>query len=162
MAIKLIVTGGTIDKIYDERNGELAFSDSHIHEMLKQSRCEVPISIKPLMLIDSLYMDDDDREKILRECKNSEESQIVITHGTDTMVETAKKLGGSIQGKTIVIFGAMVPYKLQGSDSLFNLGNAINAAQCLQPGVYITMNGRIFSWDKVRKNKEKGIFEEKQ
>ncbi len=162
MAIKLIVTGGTIDKIYDERNGELAFSDSHIHEMLKQSRCEVPISIKPLMLIDSLYMDDDDREKILRECKNSEESQIVITHGTDTMVETAKKLGDSIQGKTIVIFGAMVPYKLQGSDSLFNLGNAINAAQCLQPGVYITMNGRIFSWDKVRKNKEKGIFEEKQ
>ena len=159
MTIKLIVTGGTIDKIYDESNGELTFADTHIQEMLKQARCEVQISIKPLMLIDSLYMDDDDREKILRECENSEESQIVITHGTDTMVETAKKLGGSIKGKTIVILGAMVPYKLQGSDSLFNLGSAINAAQCLQPGVYITMNGMIFSWDKVGKNKGKGIFE---
>jgi L-asparaginase len=159
MAIKLIITGGTIDKIYDESNGELTFSDTHIKQMLDQARCEVPVSIKNLMLIDSLDMVDKDRKVILNECKNSKESKIIITHGTDTMVETAKILGEHIQDKSIVLLGAMIPFSLNASDALFNIGCAINAVQCLQPGVYITMNGKIFTWDNVKKNKEKGIFE---
>ncbi len=159
MAIKIIITGGTIDKIYNESNGGLTFSDTHINEMLDQARCKVPVSIKNLMLIDSLDMVDKDREVILNECKNSEESKIVITHGTDTMVETAGKLGKSIRDKTIVLLGAMIPFSLKRSDALFNLGCAIIAVQCLQSNVYIIMNGKIFTWDNVNKNKEKGIFE---
>lgn len=160
MAIKLIITGGTIDKIYDETNGELTFSDTQINKMLEQARCEVSIAIKTLMLIDSLDMVDTDRDNLLKECVSSKESQIVITHGTDTMVETAQILGKAIQDKTIVLLGAMIPFTLQESDSLFNLGSAITAAQNLAPGVYITMNGKIFSWENVKKNKKKGIFEE--
>jgi len=159
MTIKLIVTGGTIDKIYNESNGKLTFSDTHINEMLDQARCEVPVSIKNLMLIDSLDMVDKDRQVILNECKNSKESKIVITHGTDSMVETAKILGDHIQDKSIVLLGAMIPFSLKESDALFNLGCAIIAVQCLQSNVYIIMNGKIFTWDNVNKNKEKGIFE---
>ena len=159
MTIKLIVTGGTIDKVYNESNGELAFSGTHINEMLGQARCEVPVSIKNLMLIDSLDMVDKDRQEILSECENSKESKIVITHGTDTMTETAEKLGKSIKDKTIVLLGAMIPFSLKESDALFNLGCAIIAVQCLQPDVYIAMNGKIFTWGNVNKNKEKGIFE---
>jgi len=158
MTIKLIVTGGTIDKIYNESNGKLTFSDTHINEMLDQARCEVPVSIKNLMLIDSLDMVDKDRQVILNECKNSKESKIVITHGTDSMVETAKILGDHIQDKSIVLLGAMIPFSLKESDALFNLGCAIIAVQCLQSNVYIIMNGKIFTWDNVNKNKEKGIF----
>ena len=158
MTIKLIVTGGTIDKIYNESNGKLTFSDTHINEMLDQARCEVPVSIKNLMLIDSLDMVDKDRQVILNECKNSKESKIVITHGTDSMVETAKILGDHIQDKSIVLLGAMIPFSLKESDALFNLGCAIIAVQCLQSNVYIIMNGKIFTWDNVNKNKAKGIF----
>lgn len=161
MAIKIIVTGGTIDKVYDESSGELTFTETHIMEMLEKARCEVSVSTKVLMLLDSLEMDDDVRDEILNECINCSDSQIVVTHGTDTMVETAELLGNSVQGKTIVLLGAMIPFALQDSDGLFNLGSAITAAQCLSPGVYITMNGKIFDWNNVRKNKEKGIFEEK-
>lgn len=162
MTIKLIVTGGTIDKIYNESNGELTFSKTHIQEMLEQARCKVPVAITHLMLIDSLDMDDDDRTAILDECARGDESKIVITHGTDTMVETAGVLGQTVKNKTIVLLGAMIPFSLKDSDALFNLGCAITAAQCLVPGVYITMNGRIFTWENVKKNKEEGIFEVNQ
>lgn len=159
MTIKLIVTGGTIDKIYDESNGELTFSQTHIQEMLDQARCKVPVAISHLMLIDSLDMEDNDRTAILEECARANESRIVITHGTDTMVETAGVLGQAIKDKTIVLLGAMIPFSLKNSDALFNLGSAITAVQCLEHGVYITMNGRIFTWDDVKKNKKEGIFE---
>ena len=161
MTIRLIVTGGTIDKIYNESNGELTFSDSHINEMLEQARCKVPVAISQLMLLDSLDMVDKDRESILGECIRVNESKIIITHGTDTMVETAEVLGKSVKDKTIVLLGAMIPFSLKDSDALFNLGCAMTAVQCLDPGVFITMNGRIFTWDDVKKNKQKGIFEVK-
>jgi len=160
MAIKIIVTGGTFDKEYNELNGELFFRKTHLFEMLNLGRCRVPYKVKILMMIDSLYMKNKDRLKILKECIKSKENNIVITHGTDTMVETAKVLGKKIKNKTIVLTGAMVPYKFGSSDGMFNLGSAISFCQTLPPGVYIAMNGRYFNWYNVRKNKNKGEFEE--
>jgi L-asparaginase len=158
MAIKILITGGTIDKMYNHLNGELIFTKSNLPEMLKQARCTLKVKMQTLLLKDSLDMNDDDREKILRACRNCTEDKIVITHGTDTMPETAKVLGKGIKNKTIVLLGAMIPYSFGNSDALFNLGCAISAVQCLQQGVYISMNGNIFSCDNVKKNKEKGEF----
>jgi L-asparaginase len=157
--VRIFVTGGTFDKEYDERNGTLFFQDTHVPEMLRLGRCLLNVEIRALMMIDSLEMTGDDRRIIAEHCRNSPESRIVITHGTDTMVETAAHLGREITGKTIVLTGAMIPYKFGSSDGLFNLGSALAFVQTLPHGVYIAMNGQVFPWDRVRKNKEKGVFE---
>ncbi|HQT45359.1 MAG TPA: asparaginase domain-containing protein [Candidatus Micrarchaeota archaeon] len=159
MAIRIFVTGGTFDKEYNELNGTLFFKDTHVREMLKLGRCEADIDIRTLMMIDSLDMTDDDRKIIAENCKKAQENNIVITHGTDTMTETAKALAQEVKGKTIVLTGAMIPYKFGSSDGLFNLGTAIAFAQVLPPGVYIAMNGYCFTHDNVAKNKKIGRFE---
>ena len=160
MAIRIFITGGTFDKEYNELNGELFFKDSHLPEMLKLGRCKTEVEIRTLMMIDSLKMTADDRELIAHHCQTAEEDKIVITHGTDTMTETAKLIAQKIKNKTIVITGAMVPYKFGSSDGLFNLGSALAFVQTLPPGVYIAMNGRYFTWDNVIKNRKTGEFEE--
>lgn len=159
MAIRILITGGTFDKEYNELNGQLYFKDSHLKEMLKLGRCRAPIDVRTLMMVDSLYLTQEDRELIATNCMKSEEEKIVITHGTDTMVETAAVIAGKVKDKTIVLTGAMIPYKFGSSDGLFNLGAAIAFVQTLPHGVYIAMNGRIFSWDNCRKNKDIGEFE---
>jgi len=161
MTIKLLITGGTIDKQYDELNGELIFTQSGIEDMLAQGRAKLGISPETVMLKDSLDMDDNHRQQILKACIDCDESQIVITHGTDTMVETSQVLAAEIKDKTIVLLGAMVPYQFKNSDALFNLGCAMAAVQTLEHGVYITMNGKIFNYDEVIKNKELGEFQSK-
>ena len=160
MAIKIFVTGGTFDKEYNELDGRLFFKNTHLPEMLQLGRSRVRADIKTLMLIDSLEMTDPDRHEILRHCIKTKEDRIVITHGTDTMEATARVLGESIKDKTIVLTGAMVPYKFGSSDGLFNLGSAIAFVQTLPRGVYIAMNGRYFRWDDVTKNRKTGFFEE--
>jgi L-asparaginase len=160
MAIRIFVTGGTFDKEYNELDGKLFFKDTHLPEMLRLGRCRVTVDIRTLMLIDSLEMTDDDRQSILDQCRKAKEDKIVITHGTDTMESTAKVLGPSISDKTVVLTGAMVPYKFGSSDGLFNLGSALAFVQTLPPGVYVAMNGRYFGWNNVKKNKKTGEFEE--
>jgi L-asparaginase len=157
--VRIFVTGGTFDKEYNERNGTLFFQDTHVPEMLRLGRCLLDTAIQTLLMIDSLEMSEADRRLIAEHCRIAPETRIVITHGTDTMVQTAAHLGREIQGKTIVLTGAMVPYKFGSSDGLFNLGSALAFVQTLPPGVYIAMNGQVFRWDRVRKNKEKGVFE---
>ena len=157
--IRVFVTGGTFDKTYDEIEGTLAFGDTHLPEMLRLGRCHVDVSVRTLMMIDSLAMTDDDRAIIVRNCLTCEESRIVVTHGTDTMVETAAALAAGVTGKTVVLTGAMVPYAFGSSDGLFNLGSALSFAQALPPGVYLAMNGQHFVWNQVRKNKKTGVFE---
>ena len=159
MVIKILITGGTFDKEYNEINGALYFKETHLPEMLKLGRDRVDCDIETLMMIDSLKMTDKDRQLILESCKKAKEDRLLITHGTDTMVDTAKVLS-QIKNKTIVITGAMIPYKFGSSDGLFNLGAALAFTQVLPYGVYIAMNGRYFNWDKVRKNKKLGEFEE--
>ena len=159
--VRIFVTGGTFDKEYNERDGSLFFKDTHLHEMLQLGRCRVPVEVRTLMMVDSLEMDDEDRDLILQQCRKSDADRIVITHGTDTMAVTARRLGeAGLPGKTVVLTGAMVPYAFGSSDGLFNLGSALSFAQVLPPGVYVAMNGRYFSWDKVRKNTKTGVFEE--
>jgi len=158
--IRIFVTGGTFDKEYNEIEGTLFFKDTHVTEMLNLGRCKVPFEIRTLMLVDSLEMTETDRQIILDHCRKSKEDRIVITHGTDTMAETAKILGEAKLDKTIVLTGAMIPYKFGSSDGLFNLGSAFAFAQSLPAGVYVAMNGRYFSWDNVRKNRKTGQFEE--
>lgn len=160
MPIKILVTGGTFDKEYNEINGTLYFKDTHINEMLRLGRCRLETSLRTVMMIDSLEMTEADRQLILEHCKKSPENKIVITHGTDTMVETARVLAHGLTGKTIVLTGAMIPYAFGSSDGLFNLGSALSFVQALPPGVYIAMNGKYFTWDNVRKNRERGEFEE--
>ncbi len=157
MKIRLFSTGGTIAKRYDEISGELVFDGEHVQKMLKQGRCTQTINISPLMLKDSLEMDNQDRDAIFEACDGLD-SHILITHGTDTIVESAKKLS-SIADKTIVLTGAMIPYAFKNSDAMFNLAFAISATSMLPHGVYICMNGQIFSWDNVVKNKKEGHFE---
>jgi L-asparaginase len=157
--IRIFVTGGTFDKNYDEIHGRLTFGDTHLPEMLRLGRCRIDVSIRTLMMIDSLEMTDADRELIVRHCAQSEESRIVITHGTDTMVETAAAIARGVRDKTVVLTGAMIPYAFGSSDGLFNLGSALSFAQVLPPGVYLAMNGQHFAWDRVRKNRETGVFE---
>ena len=160
--IRILVTGGTFDKQYNELNGSLFFRHTHLDEMLRLGRCRVEVFVETLMMIDSLDMTADDRARIVEECRVAEEQQIVITHGTDTMVETAKTLATVFPAqaaKTIVLTGAMIPYAFGSSDGLFNLGSALSFVQVLPPGVYVAMNGRYFAWDRVRKNRETGGFE---
>ena len=161
MTIKLLITGGTIDKQYNELNGELTFAQSAVEDMLAQGRVKLDILLETVMLKDSLDMDDNDRQQILESCLACDEPQVVITHGTDTMVETSQVLATKIKDKTIVLLGAMVPYQFKNSDALFNLGCAIAAVQTLENGVYITMNGKIFNYDEVIKNKDLGEFQAK-
>jgi L-asparaginase len=160
MAIRIFITGGTFDKEYNELNGQLYFKDTHLQELLNMGRSLVPVEIRTLMMVDSLEMTDQDRELIAYQCNNCDESKIVITHGTDTMVDTATILAETVKNKTIVLTGAMIPIKFGSSDGLFNLGSALAFAQTLPVGVYIAMNGRYFHWDNVKKNKESGVFEE--
>jgi L-asparaginase len=159
MSVRILVTGGTFDKEYDEITGRLYFKETHVAEMLALGRCRLPVEIQKLMMLDSLDMTDRERGIILRNCLEVPERRIVITHGTDTMVETARMLAGAVTDKTVVLTGAMIPIAFGSSDGLFNVGGALTAAQILPPGVYIAMNGRIFDWDKVRKNRESGVFE---
>ena len=159
MSVRILVTGGTFDKEYDEITGKLYFKDTHMREILDLGRSKLQVKIRTLMLIDSLEMTDADRRLILENCRAVDEDQIVITHGTDTMTTTAQVLAKADLGKTIVLTGAMIPYKFGSSDGLFNFGGALAFAQALIPGVYIAMNGRVFDWDKVIKNKETGVFE---
>ncbi|MEN8005893.1 MAG: asparaginase domain-containing protein [Candidatus Krumholzibacteriota bacterium] len=158
--IRLFVTGGTFDKEYDELGGSLYFKDTHLRDMLKLGRCLLDVEIRTLMMIDSLDMDDEDRQVVLGQCRKCGPDRIVITHGTDTMETTARLLGENITDKTIVLTGAMIPYAFGSSDGLFNLGSALAFAQSLPAGVYIAMNGRYFTWDNVRKNRDAGVFEE--
>jgi len=159
-SIRVLVTGGTFDKQYDEIHGRLAFSDSQLPEMLRLGRCRVDVAVRTVMLVDSLEMSDADRDLIAQNCQQAPESRLVVTHGTDTMVETAAVIASRVEDKTIVLTGAMVPYAFGSSDGLFNLGSAISFAQVLPPGVYIAMNGRCFPHDRVRKNREAGVFED--
>ena len=157
--IRLLVTGGTIDKQYNELNGELVFVETQLADMLAQGRCKADISIETIMLKDSLEMEAKDRELVLQACKSCDESLLIITHGTDTMTLTAKHLATQIKNKTVILLGAMIPYAFKNSDALFNLGTAVAAVQCLPAGIYITMNGQVFKWDQVIKNKQEGLFE---
>lgn len=157
--IRVIVTGGTFDKHYDEIKGELTFRESHLPEILTRARVKVPVTVEMNQLIDSLQMQDENRMSVLSSCRESAESLIIITHGTDTMTTTASLLGKEGLSKTIVLTGAMVPYKVLDSDALFNFGTAFAAVQLLPPGVYIVMNGRVFAWDNVKKNRALGVFE---
>jgi L-asparaginase len=159
MAVRLFVTGGTFDKEYDEIQGRLYFKDTHIQQMLERGRCRLEVLVEKLMLIDSLEMSDDDRRRILSRCRDAPEERIVVTHGTDTMVETAGVLGRAGLAKTIVMTGAMIPWAFGSSDGLFNLGSALSFAQALPSGVYVAMNGLWFPWDDVTKNRHLGIFE---
>jgi L-asparaginase len=157
--IKIFVTGGTFDKEYNELNGELYFKKTHLHEMLALGRSQLKVDIETIMMKDSLEMSNDDRNKIVQQCLESDVSKILITHGTDTMVETATLLAKKITTKTIVLTGAMIPYKFGSSDGLFNLGSALSFLQSLPHGIYIAMNGNIFNWDNVKKNKKLGLFQ---
>ena len=157
--IRILVTGGTFDKEYNELTGELFFQKTHAGDMLNLGRCLLEVEIETLMMIDSLQMTDVDRQHILDRCAAVPERRLVITHGTDTMEQTASVLGPALPGKTIVLTGAMVPYTFGSSDGLFNLGTAMAFVQTLAPGVYVAMNGRCFPWHSVRKNKKEGVFE---
>lgn len=157
--IRILVTGGTFDKEYNELTGELYFQRTHTLDMLKLGRCNLEVEIETLMMIDSLQMTAADREAILAHCQAAAECRIVITHGTDTMEQTANVLGPRITDKTIVLTGAMVPYTFGSSDGMFNLGTALAFVQTLPPGVYVAMNGRCFRWDSVTKNRQLGVFE---
>mgnify|MGYP001425578982 FL=1 len=158
--IKIFVTGGTFDKDYDEKNGRLFFKETHMSEILALGRSKVEVDIETLMMIDSLDMTDKDRNTIVDNCISTDGDQIIITHGTDTMTKTATEIGKRKLSKTIVITGAMIPYKFGTSDGLFNIASALAYVQTLPAGVYIAMNGRVFEYDRVRKNRDTGIFEE--
>lgn len=159
MKIKFIITGGTIDKSYNMNNGELHFVDSHIPNMLTEARCKADFELDKIMLKDSLEMTESDRLQIVQSCREAEADHVIISHGTDTMVETARMLADMVSDKTIVLTGAMIPYVFEKSDSLFNLGTAFAAVQSLPAGCYITMNGKIFNAHEVIKNREEGVFE---
>ena len=157
--LKIFITGGTMDKEYRQRDGELVLTKTHVNEILSLGKCTLDICLEIIMLKDSLFMDPRDRQIILEKCVDCSEKEIVITHGTDTMVETAGVLGKGLANKTVVLVGAMVPFTFRDSDAVFNMGFALAAVQTLPPGVYITMNARVFAWDNVRKNRESGAFE---
>ena len=160
MPIRILVTGGTFDKEYDELTGRLFFQDTHLPEMLRRGRCRLDVTIETVMMIDSLELDDGGRAEIVARCRRAAERCIVVTHGTDTMVETATALAaGDLANKTVVLTGAMVPYAFGSSDGLFNLGSALSFVQVLPPGVYVAMNGQHFAWNAVRKNRATGVFE---
>lgn len=160
MPIRILITGGTFDKEYNERTGQLYFKDTHLREMLRLGRSQLAVSIRTIMMVDSQEMSDADRALIVQNCQQANEKRIVVTHGTDTMVDTAAAIAKSVSNKTIVLTGAMIPYAFGSSDGLFNLGSALSFVQVLPHGVYIAMNGKCFPWNRARKNKERGEFEE--
>ncbi len=160
MSIRIFITGGTFDKEYNELTGQLFFKDTHMHDLLEMGRSHLDVEIRTLMMIDSLQMTDEDRELIAHQCRHCDEDKIVITHGTDTMSDTAEFLQQRVSDKTIVLTGAMIPIKFGSSDGLFNLGSALAFAQTLPTGVYVAMNGKYFKAGNVRKNRETGTFEE--
>jgi len=160
MTIRIFVTGGTFDKEYNEIKGTLFFNKSHLREMLKMGRCRLNLKITTLMMIDSLEMKNKDRDLIVENCMKASENKIIVTHGTDRMVKTAELIAKNVKNKTIVLTGAMIPYKFGSSDGLFNLGSSLAFVQTLPPGCYISMNGKCFNWNNVYKNTESGIFEE--
>ena len=162
MAVHIFITGGTFDKEYNELDGTLFFKDSHLKEMLDLGRCKVDIMVRTLMMVDSQEISDEDRQTIANNCMKCVSDKIVITHGTDTMAETAEMLARHVNGKTVILTGAMIPYKFGSSDGLFNLGSALAFAQSLPHGVYIAMNGRYFDAGACYKNRKTGIFEEKE
>ena len=157
--IKIFATGGTFDKEFNELNGELYFKETNLYELLQLGRSQVEVKIETLMMVDSLKMTTSEKNYIVEKCKIEKTNRIIITHGTDTMVDTAKVIAKKINDKTIILTGAMIPIKFGSSDGLFNLGSALSFVQILDPGIYITMNGRYFHWDNVRKNKKLGVFE---
>jgi L-asparaginase len=159
LPIRILITGGTFDKEYNELTGELFFQQTHLPDMLRLGRCRLDVAVETLMMIDSLQMTDIDRRTILERCAGAPEDRIVITHGTDTMEATARVLGENLTGKTVILTGAMVPYTFGSSDGMFNLGTALAFVQTLAPGVYVAMNGRCFPWNRVRKNRLEGVFE---
>ncbi len=161
MPIMIFVTGGTFDKEYNELEGTLFFKETHVQEILTLGRSKVETEVRTLMMKDSLEMTEEDRQVILRACRDTGHDRIVITHGTDTMESTARVLGEASLPKTIVLMGAMIPYKFGSSDGLFNFGAALAFAETLNHGVYVAMNGRAFPWNNVRKNRTTGEFEEK-
>jgi L-asparaginase len=157
--IRIFVTGGTFDKEYNELTGELFFKETHVHDMLRLGRSHLDVRVETLLMIDSLQMTDADRAVVLERCRECAEQRIVITHGTDTMENTAAVLGEAELGKTVVLTGAMVPYTFGSSDGMFNLGTALAFVQTLAPGVYVAMNGKFFPWNRVHKNRTQGVFE---
>jgi len=157
--IKIFATGGTFDKEYNEINGKLFFKETHLSELLKLGRSQLNVKVETLMMVDSLAMTQSEKDYIVEKCKSEKTDRIIITHGTDTMIDTAKLIAQTIKNKTIILTGAMIPIKFGSSDGLFNIGSALSFIQVINPGVYITMNGRYFDWDNVRKNKKLGIFE---
>ncbi|MFC3107669.1 asparaginase domain-containing protein [Undibacterium arcticum] len=159
MSLRILATGGTFDKHYDEIAGKLGFGDSHLPAVIARSRMTVKAALEQLPLLDSLEMQDADRQRVLASCRASAESAIVIIHGTDTMRETGEVLGNAKLGKTIILTGAMIPYEIANSDALFNLGFACGVAQTLPSGVYVAMNGQVFGWDNVQKNRVAGVFQ---
>lgn len=159
MGLRILATGGTFDKHYDEIAGKLSFGASYLPAVIERTRMTIPVMLGQLPLLDSLDMRDEDRQRILESCRAAPEPTIVIIHGTDTMRETGEVLGNANLGKTIVLTGAMIPYEILNSDALFNLGFACGVAQTLPPGVYIAMNGQVFNWDKVEKNRAAGVFQ---
>ena len=160
MRIRILVTGGTFDKQYDELTGRLFFRDTHVQEMLGRGRCRLDVAIETVMMVDSLELDDAGRGQIVERCRSTAERAIIVTHGTDTMVDTARAIAeADLRDRTVVLTGAMVPYAFGSSDGLFNLGSALSFVQVLAPGVYVAMNGRHFPWNAVRKNRETGVFE---
>lgn len=158
-AARIIVTGGTFDKHYDAIKGELTFKETHLPAILAQARVTIPVAIETHQLIDSLHMNDEHRLRVLQSCRAAGEAAIVVVHGTDTMVQTAEVVGRAGLAKTVVFTGAMIPYSVQGSDALFNLGFAMALAATLAAGTYVAMNGRVFAWDDVRKDTASGRFE---
>lgn len=161
MTLRVIASGGTFDKHYDEIAGKLGFGPGHLADVIRRARITVPVELEELPFLDSLEMKDPDRQRILAAASKSAETSIVVIHGTDTMRETAEVLGNAKLGKTIVLTGAMIPYEIANSDALFNFGYACAAAQILPAGVYVAMNGRVFGWDKVEKNRAAGVFQER-
>lgn len=159
MTLHLIAAGGTLDKHYDEIAGKLTFGASHLPAIIARARLTADVTLEQLPLLDSLDMQDIDRRRVLTACENASAKAIVIVHGTDTMHETGAVLGKAALEKTIVLTGAMIPYAIDNSDALFNLGYAFGVAQLLPPGVYVAMNGQVFDWDNVQKNRVAGVFE---
>ncbi len=160
MPIRIIVTGGTFDKEYNERTGQLYFKDTHLAEMLERGRSRVAVTIRTVMMVDSLEMTEADRAVIVQNCLQASEEHLIVTHGTDTMTDTAAAIARAVTDKTVVLTGAMIPWAFGSSDGLFNLGSALSFVQVLPHGVYVAMNGKCFPWDKCRKNRERGEFEE--
>jgi L-asparaginase len=157
--LRIFTTGGTIDKIYFDAKSEYEVGEPQIGEILREMGAGFPFEITSLMRKDSLDMTDADRDAIRAAVAGDTASHVLITHGTDTMTDTAAALQG-IPGKTIVLTGALNPARFRGSDAIFNIGGAVAGAQSLPPGVYIFMNGRVFDARRVRKNRDKNRFEE--